>query len=145
LARRTSKLDGNGPAQRLKRRRLSRQLCERRCDLRGLVDRHARSLVEPSGQPTTGPAVVGIELLRGYQGEEPQREVQPGGCYFEDCNEALVVHDSSGWIEGVAPWALDPSNAERLWDVSLDMLADALDAGETRKVRLVVNVDPADL
>jgi hypothetical protein len=48
-----------------------------------------------------------------------------GGRYFEDCTEALVVHDSSGWIEGVAPWALDFDNAERLWDVSLDMLAEA--------------------
>jgi hypothetical protein len=40
-----------------------------------------------------------------------------GGRYFEDCNEAPVVHDSSGWIEGVAPWALDPTIAERLWTV----------------------------
>ena len=44
-----------------------------------------------------------------------------GGRYFEDGNEAEVVHDSSGWIEGVAPWALDPGNAERLWDVSEKM------------------------
>jgi NAD(P)-dependent dehydrogenase (short-subunit alcohol dehydrogenase family) len=48
-----------------------------------------------------------------------------GGRYFEDCNEALVVDDSSGWIEGVAPWALDPANAERLWEVSAGMLANA--------------------
>jgi hypothetical protein len=35
------------------------------------------------------------------------------GRYFEDGNEARVVHDSSGWIEGVAPWAIDPVTAER--------------------------------
>jgi hypothetical protein len=47
------------------------------------------------------------------------------GRYFEDGNEARTVHDSSGWIEGVAPWAVDPANAERLWDVSLSMTAAA--------------------
>jgi NAD(P)-dependent dehydrogenase (short-subunit alcohol dehydrogenase family) len=45
-----------------------------------------------------------------------------GGKYFEDCNEAKVVHrrDEFG-ISGVAPYALDPANAERLWDVSLKL------------------------
>jgi len=46
-----------------------------------------------------------------------------GGRYFEDCNEARVVHrrgEPGGG--GVAPYALDPSNAERLWDVSLEMI-----------------------
>ena len=45
-----------------------------------------------------------------------------GGRYFEDCNEAPVVQrrpaDFSG---GVAPYALDPTNAERLWDVALKL------------------------
>jgi NAD(P)-dependent dehydrogenase (short-subunit alcohol dehydrogenase family) len=43
-----------------------------------------------------------------------------GGRYFEDCREALPVRrrptDFSG---GVAPYAVDPDNAERLWDVGL--------------------------
>jgi NAD(P)-dependent dehydrogenase (short-subunit alcohol dehydrogenase family) len=47
-----------------------------------------------------------------------------GGRYFEDCNEAPVVQrrpaDFSG---GVAPYALDPTNAERLWDVALKLAA----------------------
>ncbi len=47
-----------------------------------------------------------------------------GGRYFEDCNEAPVVSrrptDFSG---GVAPYAIDPENAERLWKVSLQLLA----------------------
>jgi hypothetical protein len=47
------------------------------------------------------------------------------GRYFEDCNEARFVHDSSGWIECVASWAIDPANAERLWNASLSMLAAA--------------------
>lgn len=45
-----------------------------------------------------------------------------GGRYFEDCNEAVIVASRDGGISGVAPYALDPENAERLWDVSLAML-----------------------
>jgi NAD(P)-dependent dehydrogenase (short-subunit alcohol dehydrogenase family) len=46
------------------------------------------------------------------------------GRYFEDCKEAPQVEqrptDFSG---GVAPYALDPENAERLWDVALKLIA----------------------
>jgi NAD(P)-dependent dehydrogenase (short-subunit alcohol dehydrogenase family) len=47
-----------------------------------------------------------------------------GGRYFEDCNEAPVLdrRPESG-MGGVAPYALDPGNAERLWDVSLELIA----------------------
>jgi hypothetical protein len=43
-----------------------------------------------------------------------------GGRYLEDCNEAEVVSsraDSDG-RHGVAPYALDPANAQRLWEMS---------------------------
>jgi NAD(P)-dependent dehydrogenase (short-subunit alcohol dehydrogenase family) len=45
-----------------------------------------------------------------------------GGRYFEDCNEATVVNrrDEHG-ICGVAPYALNPANAERLWEISLKL------------------------
>jgi NAD(P)-dependent dehydrogenase (short-subunit alcohol dehydrogenase family) len=44
-----------------------------------------------------------------------------GGRYFEDCNEARVVDRRGGpGRGGVAPYALDPGNAERLWDLSVD-------------------------
>jgi len=47
-----------------------------------------------------------------------------GGRYFEDCNEAAIVSrrptDFSG---GVAPYALDPANAERLWNTATQLLA----------------------
>jgi NAD(P)-dependent dehydrogenase (short-subunit alcohol dehydrogenase family) len=46
-----------------------------------------------------------------------------GGRYFEDCHEARVVHDSSGWMVGVAPWAIDDGNADRLWEATESMLA----------------------
>jgi NAD(P)-dependent dehydrogenase (short-subunit alcohol dehydrogenase family) len=43
-----------------------------------------------------------------------------GGRYFQDCNEAPIVDpataESTG--AGVADYALDPENAERLWELS---------------------------
>jgi NAD(P)-dependent dehydrogenase (short-subunit alcohol dehydrogenase family) len=45
-----------------------------------------------------------------------------GGRYFANCNEAVVVADSKGGMDGVAPFALDPGNAERLWEESEWML-----------------------
>jgi NAD(P)-dependent dehydrogenase (short-subunit alcohol dehydrogenase family) len=46
-----------------------------------------------------------------------------GGRYFEDCNEAPVVdrRPESG-MGGVARYAVDPGNAERLWDLSLELI-----------------------
>ncbi len=47
-----------------------------------------------------------------------------GGRYFEDCNEAPVVdRRTEPGVGGVAPYALDPANAERLWEVSLELIA----------------------
>jgi hypothetical protein len=45
------------------------------------------------------------------------------GRYFEDCNEAPVVADDFDGSGGVRAYALDPAAAERLWEVSLEMLA----------------------
>ena len=47
-----------------------------------------------------------------------------GGRYFEDCNEAPVVdrRPESG-MGGVARYALDLANAERLWDISQGLIA----------------------
>jgi NAD(P)-dependent dehydrogenase (short-subunit alcohol dehydrogenase family) len=47
-----------------------------------------------------------------------------GGRYFEDCNEAEVIHRREpNTLAGVAPYALDADNAERLWDVSLELIS----------------------
>jgi NAD(P)-dependent dehydrogenase (short-subunit alcohol dehydrogenase family) len=44
------------------------------------------------------------------------------GRYFEDCNEAEVIPERGGLGgSGVAPYALDPDNAERLWELSLSL------------------------
>ncbi|MDT7794993.1 MAG: hypothetical protein QOD59_4434 [Mycobacterium sp.] len=46
-----------------------------------------------------------------------------GGRYFEDCNEAVVVNRRGGpGRGGVAPYALNPANAERLWELSLNLV-----------------------
>lgn len=41
-----------------------------------------------------------------------------GGRYFVDCNETETVDRRTGDLGGVARYALDPANAERLWDLS---------------------------
>ena len=48
-----------------------------------------------------------------------------GGKYLEDCREADVVPAISDGVHGVLPYAIDPTNAHRLWRVSLDLLQQA--------------------
>jgi NAD(P)-dependent dehydrogenase (short-subunit alcohol dehydrogenase family) len=46
------------------------------------------------------------------------------GRYFEDCNEAQQVSKRpTDFTGGYAPYAVDSGNAERLWDVSLKLVA----------------------
>ena len=46
-----------------------------------------------------------------------------GGRYFEDCNEAAIVPRRTEDYSGVAPYALNSDNADRLWQESLRLLA----------------------
>jgi NAD(P)-dependent dehydrogenase (short-subunit alcohol dehydrogenase family) len=48
-----------------------------------------------------------------------------GGRYFEDCNEAEVLEPGSeeSAAAGVAAYALDRDNADRLWELSRDLIA----------------------
>jgi NAD(P)-dependent dehydrogenase (short-subunit alcohol dehydrogenase family) len=46
-----------------------------------------------------------------------------GGLYLEDCRQAEVVAEIVDGVSGVRGYALDPENARRLWDVSVDLLA----------------------
>lgn len=46
-----------------------------------------------------------------------------GGRYFEDCNEASVVLKRPADYRGVAGYAVDAGNAERLWDTTLELLS----------------------
>jgi NAD(P)-dependent dehydrogenase (short-subunit alcohol dehydrogenase family) len=47
-----------------------------------------------------------------------------GGRYFEDCNEAEPVDPAGEQLpaSGVAAYALDPDNARRLWELSLEIV-----------------------
>lgn len=45
-----------------------------------------------------------------------------GGHYFENCNEAPIVNQRTTDYHGVAPYALDVANADRLWDTSVALL-----------------------
>jgi NAD(P)-dependent dehydrogenase (short-subunit alcohol dehydrogenase family) len=40
------------------------------------------------------------------------------GRYYEDCAQAPVVQEREGHTGGVAPYVLDPDNADRLWQIS---------------------------
>jgi NAD(P)-dependent dehydrogenase (short-subunit alcohol dehydrogenase family) len=44
-----------------------------------------------------------------------------GGRYFVDCNETEIVDRRTGTLDGVARYALDPDNADRLWEVSVEL------------------------
>lgn len=48
-----------------------------------------------------------------------------GGVYCEDCDIARMADEDSQRWEHVRPWACDDSDAERLWDISEKMLAEA--------------------
>jgi hypothetical protein len=45
------------------------------------------------------------------------------GRYYEDCAEAERVTERGTHTGGVAPYALDPGNAERLWQISTDLIS----------------------
>jgi hypothetical protein len=44
---------------------------------------------------------------------------------------AVAYRGEAGPLNGVAPYALDPQNADRLWEVSVELLAGAGRAGAT--------------
>jgi NAD(P)-dependent dehydrogenase (short-subunit alcohol dehydrogenase family) len=74
-----------------------------------------RTPVERQKSPQQGAAttlfVATSQLLEGI-----------GGRYFEDSNEAQIVSHRTPDYTGVAPYALDTGNAERLWEVSTALL-----------------------
>jgi len=78
-----------------------------------LVDSGAYTFKTPEQGASTSVLLAASPLLDGISGR-----------YFEDCNEAVLVDRApEGTGGGVAPYALDPTNAERLWDLSLALIA----------------------
>lgn len=45
-----------------------------------------------------------------------------GGRYFEDCIEARTVSERPADFIGVAPYAIDPAEAKRLWDLATSLI-----------------------
>lgn len=44
-----------------------------------------------------------------------------GGLYLQDCDVAPVAGPGASMEDGVAPHAVDPASAERLWDLTVDL------------------------
>jgi NAD(P)-dependent dehydrogenase (short-subunit alcohol dehydrogenase family) len=80
--------------------------------LKTLVDSGAYTFKTPEQGASTSVLLAASPLLDGITGR-----------YFEDCNEAVLVDRApEGTGGGVAPYALDPANAERLWELSLRLI-----------------------
>ena len=90
---------------------------------------------------STGAIATGLQKHTGGLKTPPERRKTPqqgaatsvllaasplldgiGGRYFDDCAEASVVKARPADFRGVAAYALDPGNAERLWDESLKLI-----------------------
>jgi NAD(P)-dependent dehydrogenase (short-subunit alcohol dehydrogenase family) len=80
--------------------------------LKRLVDSGAYTFKTPEQGAATSVLTAASPLLDGAT-----------GIYLEDCNEAHpVTRAPEGTAGGIAPYALDPANAERLWDLSLQLV-----------------------
>jgi NAD(P)-dependent dehydrogenase (short-subunit alcohol dehydrogenase family) len=89
---------------------LSRHMDQER--LKGLVDSGAYTFKTPEQGAATSTLAAASPLLDGIT-----------GIYLEDCNEAPhVTRAPEGTGGGIAPYALDPANAKRLWDLSLQLI-----------------------
>jgi NAD(P)-dependent dehydrogenase (short-subunit alcohol dehydrogenase family) len=87
-------------------------------------------------QRHTGPELIEQAKAAGMRLKTPEQgaatsvllAVSPalegvGGRYYEDCAEAEVVERRGEWGSGgVAPYALDTDNADRLWELSERLL-----------------------
>lgn len=89
---------------------LQRHMNKEALKIWGALDDQGNRLVQPKGWKTpeqgaaTSVLLAVSPLLNGISGR-----------YFEDCNEAEIV-TSNNYMKGVAQYALDLDNAERLWE-----------------------------
>jgi len=83
----------------------------------GAVDDHDRLIEVPPGWKSrqqgaaTSVLLAASPLVQGVTGR-----------YFDDCNEAVIVSEPGDLSGGVAPYALDQNEADRLWDETIRLL-----------------------
>jgi NAD(P)-dependent dehydrogenase (short-subunit alcohol dehydrogenase family) len=96
---------------------IQRHFDEAQLRLVGAVDEQGRRLDVAPGWKTpqqgaaTSVLLAASPLVQGVSGR-----------YFEDCNEAVVVTEPGDGSSGVAAYALDPNDADRLWDETAQLL-----------------------
>jgi hypothetical protein len=92
---------------------LARHLSEEEINAFDVYDENGDRRVDPSRDlksPEQGAATS------VWAATSPQL-VGIGGVYCEDCEISLPQEEAPG-DKGVAPWAMDPQAADRLWDIS---------------------------
>ncbi len=65
------------------------------------------------------------EQMAEYREQERREADARDRGYFEDCNEAESLPDGfdpQGELTGIASYAVDPNNAERLWELSVNAI-----------------------
>ena len=83
------------------------------------LQKHTRGLKTPKGKRKT--VEQGAATTALVAGSPLMSTI--GGRYFEDCNEAPLVKERPEDFTGVATYAVDRGNAERLWDLSTHQLS----------------------
>jgi NAD(P)-dependent dehydrogenase (short-subunit alcohol dehydrogenase family) len=96
---------------------LQRHLDEAQLRFVGAVDEQGRRMDVPPGWKTPQQGAATSVLLAASPHVQGVT-----GRYFEDSNEAVVVTGPGDGMSGVAPYALDPNEADRLWDVTARLL-----------------------
>jgi NAD(P)-dependent dehydrogenase (short-subunit alcohol dehydrogenase family) len=95
---------------------LQRHLDDAQLRFVGAVDEQGRRMDVPPGWKTPQQGAATSVLLAASPHVQGMT-----GRYFEDCNEAVVTEPGDG-MSGVAPYALDPNDADHLWDETARLL-----------------------
>jgi NAD(P)-dependent dehydrogenase (short-subunit alcohol dehydrogenase family) len=96
---------------------LQRHLDEAQLRFVGAVDKQGRRMDVPPGWKTPQQGAATSVLLAASPHVHGAT-----GRYFEDSNEAIVLTEPRDGRSGVAPYALDPDDADRLWDETARLL-----------------------
>jgi hypothetical protein len=96
--------------------RATLRLCASLSSTRSTTPRSKASKTAPSGSSPVSTTLASVLLAASphVQGVT--------GRYFENCNEAVVVTEPGDLSGGVAPYALDQNDADRLWDETTPLL-----------------------